>query len=388
MRRRAKQDTVDVKLAKGGIRDIEFLVQCLQRLHGGREPWVRHGGTLLALSRLRDKELLSSWEYSRLATAYQFLRHLEHRLQFDEDRQTHTLPAKSRTTGSAGAQNAPRSARLSRRRHPRTRTRPPSLQRAGSLRPRHPFASPDLRQPALTPLPPDAGSAGVRLRRSRCAAARRFPFRQSQPLLDLRAPSLSQLLSNGGIRRSQESMESFLDKVRGAFRVAAHARHKRRTGALHHRRFRAQPVFCRSAGAPSRSAARSGAGLQRRARGEPGFVAPRERTVLRRFFPEQMVRIQSDSVYHRVPVFRTLKRTSDLAESVIAAAYEIAVAEALRSRAASRPRLCSVQPDDGDRARPPRHARIRSRFRCRSQLRHPRRRRREKLFSGPALPSA
>ena len=51
---------VDVKLARGGIRDIEFLVQCLQRLHGGREPWVRHGGTLLALSRLRDKELLSS----------------------------------------------------------------------------------------------------------------------------------------------------------------------------------------------------------------------------------------------------------------------------------------------------------------------------------------
>ena len=80
------------KLAKGGIRDIEFLVQCLQRLHGGREPWVRHGGTLLALSRLRDKDLLSPAEYSRLANAYQFLRHLEHRLQFDEDRQTHTLP--------------------------------------------------------------------------------------------------------------------------------------------------------------------------------------------------------------------------------------------------------------------------------------------------------
>ena len=57
--RHAKPAGADVKLAKGGIRDIEFLVQCLQRLHGGREPWVRHGGTLLALSRLRDKELLS-----------------------------------------------------------------------------------------------------------------------------------------------------------------------------------------------------------------------------------------------------------------------------------------------------------------------------------------
>lgn len=83
---------LDIKLARGGIRDIEFLVQCMQRLHGGREPWVRHGGTQVALFRLRDKSLLSGPEYARLASAYQFLRNIEHRLQFDEDRQTHTLP--------------------------------------------------------------------------------------------------------------------------------------------------------------------------------------------------------------------------------------------------------------------------------------------------------
>ena len=51
-----------------------------------------HGGTMFALSRLRDKDLLSAFEYTRLASAYQFLRNLEHRLQFDEDRQTHSLP--------------------------------------------------------------------------------------------------------------------------------------------------------------------------------------------------------------------------------------------------------------------------------------------------------
>src|SRR5205085_6175009 len=90
--RRGVQTGLDVKLTPGGIRDIEFLVQCLQRLHGGREPWVRHGGTVFALSRLRDKNLLSTFEHARLASAYQFLRNLEHRLQFDEDRQTHTLP--------------------------------------------------------------------------------------------------------------------------------------------------------------------------------------------------------------------------------------------------------------------------------------------------------
>jgi [glutamine synthetase] adenylyltransferase / [glutamine synthetase]-adenylyl-L-tyrosine phosphorylase len=93
MAARRKSRGLDVKLTPGGIRDIEFLVQCLQRLHGGRVRWVRHGGTLLALSRLRDKNLLSDGEYARLATAYQFLRAVEHRLQLEEDRQTHTLPS-------------------------------------------------------------------------------------------------------------------------------------------------------------------------------------------------------------------------------------------------------------------------------------------------------
>ena len=92
-----------MKLERGGIRDIEFLVQCLQRLHGGAEPWVRHGGTLLALARLQDKGFLSDAEYGRLASAYQFLRHLEHRLQFADDRQTHTLPSEP---GDAGADRA------------------------------------------------------------------------------------------------------------------------------------------------------------------------------------------------------------------------------------------------------------------------------------------
>lgn len=92
--KRGNISAFDIKLMPGGIRDIEFLVQCLQRLHGGREPWVRNGGTLLALARLRDKELLSASEYSNLSSAYEFLRHLEHRLQVVDDRQTHTLPSK------------------------------------------------------------------------------------------------------------------------------------------------------------------------------------------------------------------------------------------------------------------------------------------------------
>src|SRR5580704_11364918 len=95
-RRRLQKHSFDIKLATGGIRDIELLVQCLQRLRGGQVPWVRHGGTMLALARLSDKDLLSAAEYARLVSAYRFLRTLEHRLQFAEDRQTHTLPTAPR----------------------------------------------------------------------------------------------------------------------------------------------------------------------------------------------------------------------------------------------------------------------------------------------------
>jgi len=89
--KRTGGNEINVKLCQGGIRDIEFLVQCLQRLHGGRERWLRHGGTLLSLFRLRDKGLLSPTEYARLASAYQFFRTLEHRLQIADDLQTHSL---------------------------------------------------------------------------------------------------------------------------------------------------------------------------------------------------------------------------------------------------------------------------------------------------------
>ncbi|HEV2424092.1 MAG TPA: hypothetical protein VGZ29_04605 [Terriglobia bacterium] len=85
-------DSLDVKLHPGGLRDIEFLTQCLQRLYGAREPWVRSGGTLHALRKLNDKELLSDRDYAALASAYEFLRRVEHRIQLDRGRQSHRLP--------------------------------------------------------------------------------------------------------------------------------------------------------------------------------------------------------------------------------------------------------------------------------------------------------
>ncbi len=85
-------DDIDVKIDPGGIRDIEFLVQCLQRVYGGEEPWLRSGGTLFSLHKLHDKGHISGKEFHDLTSAYEFLRHLEHRLQLRQGQQTHRLP--------------------------------------------------------------------------------------------------------------------------------------------------------------------------------------------------------------------------------------------------------------------------------------------------------
>ena len=84
---------LDVKLDPGGIRDIEFLVQCLQRLHGGQDKFLRSGGTMYALHRLREKGYLADGDYSMLFRSYRFLRTVEHRLQLANNQQTHHLPA-------------------------------------------------------------------------------------------------------------------------------------------------------------------------------------------------------------------------------------------------------------------------------------------------------
>jgi glutamate-ammonia-ligase adenylyltransferase len=67
-------------------------VQCLQRVYGGAETWLRSGGTLFSLQKLHDKGHISGKEFHDLTSAYEFLRHLEHRLQLREGQQTHRLP--------------------------------------------------------------------------------------------------------------------------------------------------------------------------------------------------------------------------------------------------------------------------------------------------------
>jgi glutamate-ammonia-ligase adenylyltransferase len=90
--RESRGQAIDVKRHRGGIRDIEFLVQCLQRLHGLQDHWVRSGGTLFALRKLNDKGWLSNRDYAALTSAYEFLRKVEHRIQMEAGQQTHRLP--------------------------------------------------------------------------------------------------------------------------------------------------------------------------------------------------------------------------------------------------------------------------------------------------------
>ncbi|MED5621574.1 bifunctional [glutamate--ammonia ligase]-adenylyl-L-tyrosine phosphorylase/[glutamate--ammonia-ligase] adenylyltransferase [Ideonella sp. BN130291] len=82
----------DVKLSRGGIREIEFIVQLLLVVRGGQFPEIRTRSTLKGLQRLTDHGLMKAGTAERLAAAYSFLRQVEHRIQYLDDQQTHLLP--------------------------------------------------------------------------------------------------------------------------------------------------------------------------------------------------------------------------------------------------------------------------------------------------------
>src|SRR5258705_9332428 len=83
----------NVKLGRGGIREIEFVAQVLQLLHAGRQPFLQGAQTLPCLQKLAQYQLLRPQDPPQLSAAYRFLRDVEHRLQMEQNRQTHTIPA-------------------------------------------------------------------------------------------------------------------------------------------------------------------------------------------------------------------------------------------------------------------------------------------------------
>lgn len=103
----------DVKLSRGGIREIEFIVQLLQVVRGGQFPELRTRPTLTALQRLVTAGLMPATTAGALAEAYIFLRRVEHRIQYLDDQQTHVLPTQdadltwmARSLGYLGSRGA------------------------------------------------------------------------------------------------------------------------------------------------------------------------------------------------------------------------------------------------------------------------------------------
>jgi glutamate-ammonia-ligase adenylyltransferase len=316
-KRKLGKTVFDVKLAPGGIRDIEFLVQCLQRLHGGRVPWLRHGGTMLALSRLSQKDLLSAAEFGRLIAAYRFLRNLEHRLQFAEDRQTHTLPT------------APHELDL-------LATKMPTAQ-LGS-----PTSEEGLGEKLLQDL--NAHLEAVQEIYERVIHAQR-PIYYSLPpavapqieapevveptssnlirFLDERAPSLAQVVSSFDLRRGAGAFEHFLEKLMPDSKLLGLLNSDPQVARFTLDLFEHSPYF-------SEELVRVPELIEEFCQLPiSNELAPAENfddiSDLRRYFRREMFRIQAASMCQRVPVFETLQQTSNLADTAIRVCYRMAL---------------------------------------------------------------
>jgi glutamate-ammonia-ligase adenylyltransferase len=314
--RRSRDTGLDIKLARGGIRDIEFLVQCLQRLHGGREPWVRQGGTMLALLRLQDKNLLSEVEYSRLAAAYEFLRHLEHRLQIFEDRQTHTLPAHQKDL------------ELLARKMPATELgRLPSAEKLLHQLNLHLEEVQETYDRVIhSQQPLYYSTTATQQDRTPAAPAWEQPLSSNLVrFLDQRAPALAARLKTRPLVRSAHSFEAFLERVNANNTLLASLNDDDvLTGDV-------IDIFENSAHFAEELIRRPELMAElARLRDEGGIQyahlasALKDGTELRRLFRREMFRIQAESVCLRAPIFDTLERTSELAEAIICAAYEFA----------------------------------------------------------------
>ena len=99
--RRERSDNAgfDVKLGRGGIREIEFSAQLFQIVRGGQDPLLRERSTPQALQRLAQRRLLEPETAAASTAAWTLLRRIEHALQYLEDEQTHWLPAAPARSG-------------------------------------------------------------------------------------------------------------------------------------------------------------------------------------------------------------------------------------------------------------------------------------------------
>ena len=357
---RAKEG-LNVKLARGGIRDIEFLVQCMQRLYGGRDPWVRSGGTLYALHRLRDKGYLSMPDYSKLNAAYHYLRALEHRLQLEHDRQTHTIPNKE------DAQML-----LHRRMHGEASSRgvgPGMLGRVKS----HLTNVTEIYDRVIgaqkpTGTLPISEAAELPESEEHIEKHTAHSWRSQLRHIEKHLPDLAAIISSLPMRWGRHHFEHFINKVISMPTLLAEFEEQPRLMScvgdlIEHSSFLAEHLIrhpsdvrylktiASEAGEPtSGDEARSAGGRGTENESNETQVPPEladlpesdaplleKSEALRRYYRRQMLQILGESIHNRHPIFSTLQKTSDLADEVIRAAYEISVQEVCRSSKQSRP---------------------------------------------------
>lgn len=91
---REREGELNLKLGRGGIREIEFFIQALQLIYAGKNPALRERNSLRALELLQSQGLIKADDYVILHEAYIFLRTVEHRIQVVQERQTHHLPVR------------------------------------------------------------------------------------------------------------------------------------------------------------------------------------------------------------------------------------------------------------------------------------------------------
>lgn len=362
--RRQSKAGVNVKLARGGIRDIEFLVQCFQRLYGGKDPWVRSGGTLFALHRLRDKGYLSLQDYARLDSAYQFLRTVEHLMQVEDDRQVHTLPS----NGDA-LSLLTRKVRAKLLARPTPDDLPAQVKRYLSDVTEVYERVIHAQRPTST-VPDDEGdkepdSAPVAFVVNGDSAAVEdvaHSWRTQLRHLERESPALAQAVQGLPLRRGRKHFEFFLNKIvpqphllqefeKLPALVEAAADLIEHSPYLAERLIRyPEDVLDIKAVAQPESADAVGpetelfAGAERpempgemREMLDGGGSFEERSKWLRRFYRRRMLRLLAGSVCRRTPIFATLAEQSDLADHIIQAAYEIAVDAQCRSTGRERP---------------------------------------------------
>ena len=93
---RKQEGERNLKLGRGGIREVEFFIQTQQLINAGTRPQLQQRNSLLMLQLLREEELITAEDQRALSQAYQFLRMVEHRIQVVQEQQTHSLPQNQR----------------------------------------------------------------------------------------------------------------------------------------------------------------------------------------------------------------------------------------------------------------------------------------------------